>query len=101
MIESQEKSDRCNLRSATNVRPTFFDNVDEDKSQQQKKRCDCCYDPAVTRYYDPQLEVWFDVCESCRKFLEIQEQLNAVFTSLDEDIRKKIENKLASEHQSK
>ncbi len=82
MIESQEKTDRCAPRSATSMHLTFFGKAEEKKSHCGKKRCDCCYDPAVTRYYDPQLKVWFDVCESCKRFLEIQEQLNAVFESL-------------------
>ena len=75
------------------------DNIDEEKRPFSQKRCDCCYDPAVTRYYDPQLKAWFDVCESCKRFLEIQEQLNAVFNSLDEETREKIQEKLHKERE--
>ncbi len=102
MIESQEKN-------KGNVEPNgmlsdprgMYDDPFEDftkRGEGGKKRCDCCFDIATTKYYDPHLEVWFDVCQNCRKFLEVEEQLESVFNSLDEKTRKNIQQKLSKDN---
>ena len=62
--------------------------------EKESIRCDCCYDPATTQYYDSSLRQWFDVCESCKRFLVIQEQLEKVIECLPDDVKNKIEGKI-------
>ena|SRR6056297_2250007 len=100
MSESQEKTYKKPVEFETQLKEVKSDKVVKNFTLEQKwgkKRCDCCYDLATTKYYDPNLQVWFDVCENCKKFLEVEEQLESIMSALDDQIKKKIKTKMKSE----
>ena len=100
MSESQEKTYKEPAEIQINLKEANMENAMKNfpiEQKEGKKRCDCCYDLATTKYYDPYLQVWFDVCENCKKFLEVEEQLESIMSALDDQIKKKIKTKMKSE----